>query len=64
MSSKQTCLACGITTDGKLFYPRVGKPFDREACIARVCQYAKTSGCLNDESNVETSQLLKTLRGD
>ncbi len=62
MSGKQTCPACGIVTDGKLFYPSAGKPFDREKCIAQICQYAKKGGCLNEQSNVEDSQLLKTLR--
>ncbi len=64
VASKRTCPACGITTDGKLFFPSVGRPFDREECIARICQYAKKGGCLNDESNLETATLLKILRSD
>ena len=64
MSSKQICPACGIATDGRFFYPSEGKPFDREECIVRICQYAKQSGCLNDESNAESTKILKILRSD
>ena len=49
----QICPVCrvSITTDGKVNFSN-GNPGTRARLYARVCQYAKNSECINQESQL------------
>jgi hypothetical protein len=51
------CEVCGLVRDETdHFIPSVGKPLTPETAYAKVCQFAKESGCINNVSNPDPSQ--------
>jgi len=46
------CEVCGLVQDEtNHFIPAVGKPLTPETAYARVCQFAKESGCINTNAS-------------
>jgi hypothetical protein len=52
---KQICKTCELGYDGKLFYSKVGKPFDPSTAKSLVCQYAGDKSCLNKCKKIDPS---------
>lgn len=45
----KTCPVCGVQIEGEKVHFYFGKPGTKKRLKARVCQYAKEEGCINDE---------------
>lgn len=49
MSIKETCPACGVTIEDDIVLFSHGPNGTRARLYARVCQFAKKSGCINKD---------------
>lgn len=49
MSSPQTCPICGVSITRDVVQFSNGSPGSRSRLYARVCQYAKQRGCINQD---------------
>jgi hypothetical protein len=49
MSNTQTCPLCGVSITGDVVHFSNGSPGTRARLYARVCQYAKQGGCINQD---------------
>lgn len=47
----EQCPVCGVKIEGDVVYFSFGKPGTRARLQARVCQYAKSEGCINNQEN-------------
>lgn len=54
MSDPQVCPACSVKIIKDVVHFSFGKPGTRERLYARVCQYAKKQGCINQGIDANT----------
>jgi hypothetical protein len=49
MNNIQTCSVCGVTISGRVVRFSNGSSGTHARLFARVCQYAKRAGCINQD---------------